>query len=103
MDTHDRGEGVPKILIADDNPANLIAFEAALESFKLHVVLASDGDEALKAAAQHDFAVILLDVRMPRMDGFEAAERLRQLPRTKFTPIVFTSAYDSMPGQVTKA
>lgn len=93
----------PAVLIIDDNPINLIAFEAALEPLRLRVDRAEGGEAGLAAVAKTDYAVILLDVRMPRMDGFETAERLRRIPRTRFTPIVFTSAYDSTPSQLTKA
>lgn len=93
----------PAVLVVDDNPANLVAFESCLEPLRLEVMFADEGEAALRASASRDFAVILLDVRMPRMDGIETAERLRGNPRTRLTPIVFTSSYESTPGQVTKA
>ena len=93
----------PAVLIIDDNPINLIAFEAALEPLRLRIDRAEGGEAGLAAAARTDYAVILLDVRMPGMDGFETAAHLRRIYRTRHTPIVFTSAYDSTPNQLTKA
>jgi len=81
------------VLIVDDHPANRMAFRSLLEPLYT-VALAEDGNQALDLAAQEDFAVILLDVRMPGMDGFQVAEALRKQERTQFTPIVFMSAYD---------
>src|SRR5687768_2331840 len=81
-----------KILIVDDQPANLVALEAVLEGLGHTLVKASSGEEALKCLLQDDFAVILMDVFMPGMDGFEAAEMIRQRERTRFTPIVFLTA-----------
>lgn len=91
------------VLIVDDNPANRMAFGTVLDTLGLDVVLASSGREALALVDKRDFAVILLDVRMPIMDGYETAELIRQRKTAKYTPIIFTSAYDMTPAQVTKA
>ncbi|MDB5914778.1 MAG: diguanylate cyclase, partial [Ramlibacter sp.] len=82
------------VLIVDDKPANLLAMEAALDSLGIDLVRAMSGPEALKALDQQDFAAVLLDVRMPGMDGFEVAREIRGRPRTRFTPILFVTAGD---------
>lgn len=69
----------------------------------LDVVPADSGREALRLAAEREFAVILLDVRMPIMDGYDTAEMLRRRKLAKYTPIIFTSAYDATAAQVTRA
>src|SRR5690606_5700234 len=61
---------VPSVLIVDDRPANLLALESILEPLRVHTVRAASGEEALKQLLKHDFALILLDVQMPHMDGF---------------------------------
>ncbi|MBV8880719.1 MAG: response regulator [Planctomycetaceae bacterium] len=83
----------PRVLIVDDRPANRLAFEMLLAPM-YSVYIAGDGREALELTRLMDFAVILLDVRMPGMDGFEVAEQLRKSERTAYTPIIFMSAYD---------
>ena len=80
------------ILIVDDEPANLLALEAILEPLGLNLVRATSGREALRHALKDDFAVVLLDVQMPDMDGFEAAELLRKRTRTRDVPIIFLTA-----------
>jgi signal transduction histidine kinase/CheY-like chemotaxis protein len=80
------------ILIVDDEPSNLLALEAILEPLKLNLVRAVSGKEALRHALKDDYAVILLDVQMPDMDGFEAAELLRRRARTRDVPIIFLTA-----------
>jgi CheY-like chemotaxis protein len=91
------------VLIVDDNPANRLAFETVLASLGLEVVLAASGKEALDLVDKRDFAVILLDVRMPIMDGYKTAELVRHRKTAKYTPIIFMSAFDMTPAQVTKA
>jgi CheY-like chemotaxis protein len=83
----------PAVLITDDNAANRAAFTTILER-DYRVTLAESGAEAVRLASARDFAVILLDVRMPLMDGFETAEALRRIERARYTPILFLSAYD---------
>jgi CheY-like chemotaxis protein len=91
----------PRILIVDDTPANRHAFQAVLEDdFTVYVV--GSGRRALELVEKEEFAVIVLDVRMPEMDGFETAEALRKIEKARFTPIVFTSAYDKTMAQLTR-
>ena len=78
-----------KILVVDDDPENLIALEAVLEGLGEQVVQASSGSEALWKLLDDDFAVILLDVKMPEMDGFETASLIRERERSRHTPIIF--------------
>src|SRR5580698_5466704 len=82
-----------KILLVDDTPDNLISIEAALSGLGEELILASSGKEALRHLLQEDFAAILLDVRMPDMDGFETAELIRSRPRSRQTPILFLTGY----------
>jgi CheY-like chemotaxis protein len=83
----------PRVLVVDDHPANRMAREVVLEN-DYTVYLAASGPEALALAEDVDFAVILLDVRMPIMDGFEVAAELRRREKTRHVPILFTSAFD---------
>jgi CheY-like chemotaxis protein len=83
----------PRVLIVDDHPANRRAFETLLEP-NYTVSVAATGYQALELTLRDDYAVILLDVKMPGMDGFEVAELLRRRERTRHTPIVFISAFD---------
>ena len=80
------------ILLVDDRPENLVAMEGLLESPDLNIVKASSGNEALGLMLKHDFALVLLDVQMPDMDGFEAAELMRSREKTRQMPIIFVTA-----------
>ncbi|MEP7120554.1 MAG: response regulator [Byssovorax sp.] len=80
------------ILLVDDQPANLIALQAILEPLGHELVSADSGAAALRQILQHDFAVILLDVRMPGLDGYETAALIRQRGRSEHTPIIFLTA-----------
>jgi response regulator RpfG family c-di-GMP phosphodiesterase len=91
----------PRVLIVDDTPANRYAFQSVLED-DYTIYIAGSGRRALELAVQEEFSVILLDVRMPEMDGFETAEALRRLEKVGHTPIIFTSAYDKTMGQLTR-
>ena len=82
------------VLLVDDQPANLLALEAVLDTLGVNMVRAVSGPEALDAVARQDFAAVLLDVRMPGMDGFEVAREIRSRPRSHFTPILFVTAGD---------
>jgi CheY-like chemotaxis protein len=86
-----------KILLVDDRDENLIALEAILSSLDLIPVRARSGEEALKALLNTDFALILLDVRMPGMDGFETAAHIKRRERTRNIPIIFLTVVDSAP------
>lgn len=92
-----------QILIVDDVPANLVALEAALEPLKRPVISASSGTEALAKLLAHDFALVLLDVQMPEMDGFETATLIRARDRTKHVPIIFVTAHDHDPATTLRA
>jgi DNA-binding response OmpR family regulator len=80
------------ILMVDDEPANLLALEAVLESLGENLVRANSGEEALRQLIFKDFAVILLDVMMPGMNGFETAALIRARDRSRHTPIIFLTA-----------
>ena len=80
------------ILLVDDQPANLIALQAILEPLGHDLVSADSGAAALRHILQHDFAVILLDARMPGLDGYETAALIRQRDRSEHTPIIFHTA-----------
>ncbi|MEU0521154.1 response regulator [Streptosporangium sp. NPDC006007] len=86
-----------KILLVDDREENLIALEAILSSLDLVPVRARSGEEALKALLNTEFALILLDVRMPGMDGFETASHIKRRERTRNIPIIFLTVVDSAP------
>lgn len=83
-----------KILIVDDRPNNLMLLEAILESPDYHLVKATSGTEALRHLLKEDFAVILLDVMMPELDGFETAKLIRRRDQSRDTPIIFITAMD---------
>jgi len=82
-----------KILLVDDTPESLVSLEAALTGLGQDLVLANSGREALRHVLNDDFAAILLDVRMPDMDGFETAELIRGRPRSREIPILFLTGY----------
>lgn len=84
-----------RILLVDDSPENLVSLEATLDSLGQELVLARSGMEALRHLLDYDFAVILLDVKMPEMDGFQTAELIRARKRSRHTPILFLTAYKS--------
>src|ERR1700682_406812 len=84
-----------KILLVDDTPENLIALEATLEGLGQDLVLAKSGTEALRHLLEDDFAAILLDVKMPELDGFQTAELIRSRKRSLHTPILFLTGYKS--------
>ena len=84
-----------KILLVDDSEENLVSLAAALETLGQELVLAQSGAEALRHLLQEDFAAILLDVKMPEMDGFETAELIRSRKRSRHTPILFLTGYKS--------
>lgn len=82
----------PKILVVDDNPANLLVVRRLLSKFDVDLVEASSGNDALRATLDNEFALILLDVYMPDMSGFEVADFLLQEELTRQTPVIFVTA-----------
>ena len=90
------------ILLVDDRPENLRALEAILDDLGQNLIFASSGEEALKHVLKTEFAAILLDVRMPGMDGLEAAALIRQRDKTQYTPIIFVTAFGENEDQVKK-
>ncbi|MDQ3646908.1 MAG: PAS domain S-box protein [Actinomycetota bacterium] len=80
------------VLLVDDRPANLLTLEAVLEPLDLNLVRATSGEEALKQVLKDDFAVILMDVQMPGLDGFETVTYIKQLEKTRHIPIIFITA-----------
>ena len=86
-----------KILLVDDRAENLLALEAILSSLDQDLVSARSGEAAVEAAGGDEFAVILLDVLMPGMDGFETAARIKEHSRTPSVPIIFLTAAGAEP------
>ncbi len=93
--TKESAEERVRVLLVDDSPQNLVSLEAALGGLGQELVLAQSGTEALRYLLDNDFAVILLDVKMPEMDGFQTAELIRGRKRSRNTPILFLTAYKS--------
>jgi PAS domain S-box-containing protein len=87
----------------DDTPSNLVALEAVLSDLGLDLVRATSGEEALRLLEGQEVAVILLDVRMPGLDGFETTRRLRGREMTRLTPVIFLTAFDDTSAQATEA
>ncbi len=83
------------VLLVDDRPANLLALEAVLEPLGQTLQRASSGREAVELASRIDFAVVLMDVQMPGLDGFETTRRLRADERTRAVPVIFLTAIHS--------
>jgi CheY-like chemotaxis protein len=86
-----------RILLVDDRAENIVALEAILSSLNQTLVPARSGDAALKALLSDEFAVILLDVLMPGMDGFETAAHIKRRPKTRDVPIIFLTARNAEP------
>src|SRR5690242_13736944 len=80
------------ILLVDDRPENLISLTAILDSPEYSLITAESGPQALRALLDHDIALILMDVQMPGMDGFETATIIKQREKTRFIPIIFVTA-----------
>src|SRR5262245_46753008 len=83
------------ILLVDDHPGKLKSYQAILEGLGENLVLARSGREALQILLKQEFALILLDVVMPEMDGFETATMIRERPKLEHTPIIFLTAYST--------
>jgi CheY-like chemotaxis protein len=95
------GEGLthhaPNVLVVDDLPANLLALDAALETTGVRVFRAGSGKDALRLALAHAFAVVLIDVNMPGLDGFETASLLKLRPAQREARVILMSA-DVLPA-----
>src|ERR1700722_15462663 len=106
VDTSPRQPGTPRkvdILLVDDQAARLLTYESILRDLNHNLVTAHSGAEALEKLMRQDFAVVLLDVSMPDMDGFEAARLIHEHPRFERTPIIFVtgvhmSEFDRLEG-----
>jgi len=83
----------PKVLIVDDRIKNIIVLEEMLSDLDIEMVRASSGQEAIEKASSIEFAIVLMDVRMPGMDGFETVERIRQDPQNELLPIIYITAF----------
>ena len=90
------------ILLVDDRPENLLALEAILEPLGQELIRANSGPEALKKVLEVDLSVILLDVQMPGMNGFEVAEIIKSRERSRTIPIIFLSAISKEDAYVFK-
>ena len=90
------------ILLVDDRPDKLLALESVLSGLGQNLVAARSGKEALKCLLQQDFALILLDVSMPGMDGFETAALIRQRPRSEHTPIIFVTSINESDNHIAR-
>jgi two-component system, sporulation sensor kinase E len=82
----------PNLLLVDDHHSNLVALQSVLSEREYNLLFAHSGAEALELAAKHDIALVLLDVQMPEMDGFETARRLKEMEGCREIPIVFITA-----------
>jgi two-component sensor histidine kinase/CheY-like chemotaxis protein len=89
----DGGDQVVNILIVDDEPKNLTVLETVLDSPRYRVIRAESADKALLALLKHDFAVLILDVQMPVITGFELAQMIKERKKTSEVPIIFLTAY----------
>ena len=94
MESQSKTQPSVSILIVDDDSTKRFALKTILAPLGEHVVEASSGADALRQLLREEFAVLLLDVRMPMMDGFETAQLIRQRPRSELTPIIFVTALD---------
>jgi CheY-like chemotaxis protein len=90
------------ILIVDDNQANLVALDALLQPLGHRIVRARSGDEALKRLLDEDFALILMDVMMPGMDGFQTVALIKERKKTVSVPIIFVTAMAKEAEQITR-
>jgi len=91
---------VASILIVDDDRRNLMALQELLQGLGQNLVLAHSGEEALRCVLKQEFAVILLDVRMPGVDGFETARLIRERQRSRHTPVIFVTGATEDVGSV---
>ena len=96
-------EHLPNILLVDDNPANLTALKKLLKSFDVEFITASSGPEALSVLLHHEFALIIMDVQMPDMDGVETVELIKQHKTTANIPVIFATAHSEDENKIFQA
>lgn len=96
------GVSIPKVLIVDDREENLLALEAILEDDNIEIIKAASGNEALKIMINRDVSLVLLDIQMPGMNGFEVAEIMRSSSKTNEIPIIFVTAINKEESYVFK-
>jgi putative two-component system response regulator len=94
------GVDAATVLIVDDLPQNLKLMEAMLIPFKYRVLKAEDGEQALDILNKMEIDLVLMDVMMPKMDGFEACRRIRSNPRTQMIPVILVTALDDMASKI---
>ncbi|MBF0106255.1 MAG: response regulator [Deltaproteobacteria bacterium] len=92
----------PKMLIVDDHDANIKALERALKGIDCEIIKSHSGNEALALVLEHNFALILLDVQMPEMDGFETLSLIKLDEKTKHIPVIFVTALSKEDKHITK-
>jgi signal transduction histidine kinase len=97
------GRARPAVLLVDDNDANLVALHALLDGNDLELTTARSGEDALRHLLQRDFALVLMDVQMPGLDGFQTTEMIRARERTRYTPIIFITAIFVEPEHASRA
>jgi len=93
-DDDETSSSPPAILIVDDDPDDLFAIRVTLEPLGLEIVEADGGEEALRRLLERDFAVVVMDLLMPRLNGFETAALIRQRDRSRGLPILLLSGFD---------
>lgn len=93
----------PRILLVDDQQSNLLSLEVLLDEFDAQLIRAGSGNEALKLVLNQPVALVLLDVQMPDMDGYEVARLMQQNSRSQNIPVIFTTAINLSPEHVLKA
>jgi diguanylate cyclase (GGDEF)-like protein/PAS domain S-box-containing protein len=97
------GADKPCILLVDDQQANLLSYEVLLEEFDAQLLRATSGNEALQLLLRHEVALVVLDVQMPGMDGFEVAQIMQKARHSQNIPIIFVTAINQDPRNVLKA
>ncbi len=97
------GHEVTSILLVDDRPENLLSLKAVLERPDYRLVSASSGEEALRLMLRESFAVVLMDIAMPGMDGLEVAGHMKALERSRDVPIIFITAFGDDPAEIHRA
>src|SRR6188472_2699020 len=90
----------PRVLIVDDEPRNLDVLEVMLQGIDCTLVRAGSADEALLCIIGHDFAALVIDIRMPGMNGIELAQMVKQRKRSQHVPILFLTAHSADEGDV---